>query len=57
MTLKSETPLSFFNVKCGNKYSFVSLEDKQVMFFTCKKHDFFVYNTKKFQKNIICTQW
>ena len=29
MMLESETPTPSFNVTCGNKYSFVSKEDKK----------------------------
>ena len=34
MMLESQTPThsTFFNVKCGNKYSFVSQEDKKILF-------------------------
>ena len=33
MTLESETPTPSFNVNHGNKYSFISKEDKKFIFF------------------------
>ena len=51
MMLKSETPTPPFNIKCGNKYSFVLKEDKKSYFLsyneyqeTFKEHHF--YNDK-----------
>ena len=53
MMVESETsPQTYFNAKCGNKYSFVSKEDKKVMFLRLYIIN---ENNKKLQKNIICT--